>query len=189
MKKDAGDETHTEHSAWIRRLGVRVRLRSRPFLSQKLWHFHRNTRSFVKNKCCCPRTVNISNVNFTLKNIYTARASVQNMGQQMSGPDSSIGKSIRHESQGWGFESPSGRDIFCLKNFDTFTRTPVRVSKINAVVRAQLTFQILTLLQNNMYIDTWYLFSKTLIAHEAECSRWDTYIQRSNKCNVFCGCT
>ena len=39
------------------------------------------------------------------------------------------------------FESPSGRDIFCLKNFDIFTRTPVRVSKMNAVARAQLTFQ------------------------------------------------
>ena len=50
-----------------------------------------------------------------LKNIYTARASVQNMGQQMSGPDSSNGLSIRHESEGWGFESLSGRDIFCLK--------------------------------------------------------------------------
>ena len=31
--------------------------------------------------------------------------------------------------------------------FDTFTRTPVRVSKMNAVARAQLTFQILTLLE------------------------------------------
>ena len=50
------------------------------------------------------------------KNIYTARASVQNMGQQMSGPDSSIGWSIRHESKGWGFESPSGQVVFCLKN-------------------------------------------------------------------------
>ena len=50
------------------------------------------------------------------------------------------------ESEGWGFESPSGRDIFCLKNFDTFTRTPVCVSKMNAVARAQLTFQMLTLL-------------------------------------------
>ena len=47
----------------------------------------------------------------------------------------------------WGFQSPSGRDIFCLKNFDTLTRTPVRVSKMNAVARAQLTFQMLTLLQ------------------------------------------
>ena len=28
------------------------------------------------------------------------------MGQQMSGPDSSSGRSIRHESEGWGFESP-----------------------------------------------------------------------------------
>ena len=33
----------------------------------------------------------------------------------------------------WGFESPSGRDIFCLKNFDTLTKIPVRVSKINAM--------------------------------------------------------
>ena len=55
-----------EHSALIRRLGVRVPLRSRHFLSQKLWHFHKNTRSCVENECCCPRTVNISNVNFTL---------------------------------------------------------------------------------------------------------------------------
>ena len=28
-------------------------------------HFHKNTRSCVENECCCPRTVNISNVNFT----------------------------------------------------------------------------------------------------------------------------
>ena len=65
----------------------------------------------------------------------------------MSGPDSSNGLSIRHESEGWGFNSLSGRDIFCLKKFDTFSRTPVHVSKINAVARAQLTFQMLTLLQ------------------------------------------
>ena len=45
----------------------------------------------------------------------------------------------------------SGRDIFCL-NFDTFTRTSVRVSKMNAVARAQLTFQIFTLLQKYVYI-------------------------------------
>ena len=41
----------------------------------------------------------------------------------------------------------SGRDIFCLKNFDTFTRTSVRVSKMNAVARAQLTVQMLTLIK------------------------------------------
>ena len=50
-----------------------------------------------------------------------------------------------------GFVSPSGRDIFCLKNFDTVTRTPVRVSKMNADARAQLTFQMLTLLKNYLY--------------------------------------
>ena len=34
-----------------------------------------------------------------------------------------------------------------LRNFDTFTRTPVRESKMNAVARAQLTFEMLTLLK------------------------------------------
>ena len=33
------------------------------------------------------------------------------MGQQKLDPDSPSGKSIRYESEGWGFESPSGRDI------------------------------------------------------------------------------
>ena len=82
-----------------------------------------------------------------IDHFYTARASVQNMGQQMSGPDSSKGWSIQHESKGWRLESPSGRDIFCLKNFDTFTRTPIRLSKMNAVACAQLTFRMLTLLK------------------------------------------
>ena len=66
------------------------------------------------------------------------------MGQQMSGPDDSNGFSIRHESEGWGFESPSGRDIFCLKNIDTFKGTSFRVSKVSTVVQAQLTLQLLT---------------------------------------------
>ena len=49
-----------------------------------------------------------------------------------------------------GSSPPSGRDIFCLKNFDTFTRTPVRMSKMNAVARAQFTFQMLTLLPKHL---------------------------------------
>ena len=70
----------------------------------------------------------------------------------MSGPDSSNSKSIRHEFEGWGFESPSGGgDIFCLNNFDTFTRTSVRVSKRNAVARSELIFQMLTLLKKYHY--------------------------------------
>ena len=48
-----------------------------------------------------------------------------------------------------GSSPPSGEDIFCLKNFDTFTRTSVRVSKMNAVARAQSTFQMLTLSKKN----------------------------------------
>ena len=59
----------------------------------------------------------------------------------MSGPGSSNGWSIRHEYEGGGFESPTGRDIFCLKNFDSFTRTSVSVSKMNAVARAKFTLQ------------------------------------------------
>ena len=30
-------------------------LRSRYFLSQKLWHFHKNIRSWAENECCYPR--------------------------------------------------------------------------------------------------------------------------------------
>ena len=51
------------------RLGVPVPLRSRHFLSQKLWLFHKNIHSCVENECCFPCTVNISNVSFT-SNIY-----------------------------------------------------------------------------------------------------------------------
>ena len=65
-----------EHSAWIRRLGVQVPLRSKHFLSQKLWHFPKNNRSCVENECCCTRTVNISNVNFTSKTSISFSVSV-----------------------------------------------------------------------------------------------------------------
>ena len=57
-------------------------------------------------------------------------------------------KFCRRRSEGWEFESLSGRNIFCLKNFDTFKRTSVRVSKMNAVAPTQLTFQMLILLPN-----------------------------------------
>ena len=57
----------------------------------------------------------------------------RNMRRQMS--DSYNGKSIRHKSEGWGFESPSGWDIFCPKNIDAFTRTSILVSKMNDVAR------------------------------------------------------
>ena len=45
-----------------------------------------------------------------------------------------------------GSSTPQVETFSVSKNFDTFTRTSVRVSKINAVARAQLTFQMLTLL-------------------------------------------
>ena len=52
-----------------------------------------------------------------------------------------------------GGSSPSQVETFSvLKNFDTFTRTSVRVSKMNVVVRAQLTFQMLTLLQKHPFV-------------------------------------
>ena len=81
---------------------------------------------------------------YTLTTVYTHANIVVLLGQQISGPDSSNGYSIWHESEGWEFESPAGRSIFYLKNFDTFTRISDCESKMNAVVRVQLTFQILT---------------------------------------------
>ena len=63
----------------------------------------------------------------------------------MSGPDYS-----NLEYSAWFRRlgvSPSGLDILGLKKVDIFTRTSVSVSKMNAVAHAQLTLQMLTLLQ------------------------------------------
>ena len=65
---------------------LRVPLRSRHFLSQKLWHFHKNIRSCVENEFCCQRTVNISNVNFTSKISIPPESVFKNMGQQIVWP-------------------------------------------------------------------------------------------------------
>ena len=70
--------------------------------------------------------------------------------------DSSNGLSIQHESEGWGLEFLTGRDIFCHNNFDTFTRTSVRLSKMNALAHAQLTFQMLSLLHQYLYHHSQY---------------------------------
>ena len=58
--------------------------------------------------------VNISNVNCTTNISIALEPVIKYMRQQLSGPDSLSGKSIRHESEGWVFESPLGRDNFCL---------------------------------------------------------------------------
>ena len=44
-----------------------------------------------------------------------------------------------------GGSSSLSRDTFCLKFFDTFSKTPVLESKMNAFACIQLTFQMLTL--------------------------------------------
>ena len=61
-----------------------------------------------------------------------------------------------------GGSSPPQVETFSvsIKNFDTFTRTPVHVSKMNAVARAQLTFQMLTLL---LYIYIYIYIYKSFI--------------------------
>ena len=66
----------------------------------------------------------------------------------------------------WGFESLSGRDIFCLKNFDTFTKTYVRVSKTNAVARAQFyttRASIQNLVWTIMRLSSCILYSMSLV--------------------------
>ena len=44
-----------------------------------------------------------------------------------------------------GGSPPLGRDIFCLKIFDTFSKSYVHESKMNAASRAQLTFRMLSI--------------------------------------------
>ena len=98
------------------------------------------TRSWVENECCCPRSANISNVNFTT-NQWDSKCPAL-IAQMVV----AVGMYPKV-----GFESPLGRNIFFLKNFDTFTRRSACESKMNAVARAQLKFQKLTLLQIYRY--------------------------------------
>ena len=109
-----------EHSALIRRWGVRVPLRSRHFLSQKLWHFHKNTRSCVENECCCPRTVNISNVKFTLKNCY--RREPEELWTNAAALHRSLVKEIRRQYGMISASFPYSHILTPLYNSDSFRK-------------------------------------------------------------------
>ena len=85
-----------------------------------------------------------------------------------------------------GFESPSGKDNFCLKNFDTCSRTSVCVSKMNAVARTQLTFQMLTLFQiytfpnfNGCSIEVWEWISN-FSPHKNRCNHLSMVVLKLN---------
>ena len=78
---------------------------------------------------------------------------VEYMGQQMSGLDSSSDQRIRHESEGWGFESPPGRNILCIyvskkrRHFQTNIG-----SWVENEYCCPRTFQMLTMVYINIYI-------------------------------------
>ena len=90
----------------------------------------------------------ISNVNFTSKYIYTARASVKKTW------DSKCLALIAQMVRAFGMNpkiggsSPPQVETFSVSKTLTLSQEHPFVSKMNAVVRAQLTFQMLTLLQN-----------------------------------------
>ena len=97
-----------------------------------------------ENECCFLRTVKFQMLTLLKKNLYR------------QSQYSKTWDSYRQESEGWGLESPSGRDIFCVKIVDTFTRTSVRVSKMNVVARAEFIFQMLNILQKYLYHQSQY---------------------------------
>ena len=76
------------------------------------------------------------------------------MGQKVSAPESTNG--FWYESGGWGFESPSDRDNFCLRNVDAVRSSSICKSTVNADVRTQLAFQMLTLLRTYLYHQSQY---------------------------------
>ena len=89
-------------------------------------------------------TVNISNVNFT----YILYKYLYHQSQYLKTWDSkclaliaqmirSFGMNPKHS----GSSPPQVDTFFCLKNFDTFTRTFIRVSIVNNISRAQLNFK------------------------------------------------
>ena len=95
------------------------------FSVSKHCHFHKNIRSCDENECFCPRTVNISNVNFT---------------SQISISPGLVFKIWDNKCRALITQM--------VKTFDTFTRTSVLLSKMNPFARVQLKFQMLTLFKN-----------------------------------------
>ena len=93
----------------------------------------KNVLSWVENECCCPRRVNISYVNFITRYLY-------HHSQYSTTWDSKWMALAAHMVRAFGNRSLRVRAplrsrhlIFCLKNFDTFTRTCFCESKMNAV--------------------------------------------------------
>ena len=85
------------------------------------------------------------------------------------------------------------RDIFCLKNFDTFKRTSVRVSKMNAVAPALLTFQMLTLLKKYPIFPWKILVFDTILvlsmSYELISCQTNVYILSPQNILKWCGMT
>ena len=57
--------SYLRYKGFFQRLRIRVPPQVETYSFSKLWNFHNNIRSCVENESCCPRTVYISNVNFT----------------------------------------------------------------------------------------------------------------------------
>ena len=99
---------------------------------------------WVENECCCSPTINVADVNFTTKISITPDPVFKNMGQQISGPDSSNGYSIQHQSEGWVRVPLRSRRVlskklrYFLKNIRSWVENDPG---------AHFAFQMLTLLQ------------------------------------------
>ena len=121
--------------------------------------------------------------------LYHQRQCFKVWGRKYLVPIAQKVKSIRHESEDYWFESPSGWDIFCLKNFDTFARTSVcKLKKMNDIACAQLAFQMLTLQTNiiKYMLNTWcdvitHPFTKSKLNWHG----WYLHYTQSNGCNYL----
>ena len=82
---------------------------------------------------------------FRNKIIFTARASISKHGIANLWPSSLISDKHSAWIQMFWVQVPLCPGIFCFKKDDTCSRTSVRELKMNAVARAELKFQMLTL--------------------------------------------
>ena len=112
----------------------------------------KNGDTFTRTSFVCrkwmllPRTVNISNANFTSKIYIPPKPVFKTWDSKRL---ALIAQMVRAfgMARRLGVRFPFRAKIFCLKNFDTFTRTSVPVSKTNVVAHAQLKIQNITVLR------------------------------------------
>ena len=123
--------------------GVRVPLRSRHFLSQKLRHFHKNIRSCVEMNAVARAQLTFHIITLLQKYLYRQSECSKTRDSKCLALIAKMVEEFSMNPKIGGSSPPQ------VETFSVSKTLSVCVSKINAVACAQIAFQMLTLFKKN----------------------------------------